>query len=93
MNINFEAHLYEQPVKCPYCHGIMEAAIEALGGHEKPKEGDLAICAFCQNVCQFDSELKLVFLDKNKLDEKMQTVVAITQEVSRQVNKKYINRN
>ena len=88
-----ETSVFEQPVKCPYCGGIMQAAVDAFQVRNKPIAGDLAICAFCQNLSVFNHDLLLEKANFDELDEKSQVLIRITQEVSKNINKKHTNRN
>lgn len=49
---------------CPHCGFKMDAAT-ALEGKVVPKPGDLAVCAGCAKLCQYDDDLALKFVTES----------------------------
>lgn len=44
---------------CPHCKEILDGFTDP-SGKNVPKPGDISICAYCAEVLEFDSEMKLI---------------------------------
>lgn len=47
---------------CPNCEKVLDEASDPTGLRPKPEPGDITICIYCAQVCEFDSELNLIKL-------------------------------
>lgn len=57
---------YLKKDKCPYCTFKVKSAINA--DNDIPKPGDISFCMMCCNPSQFNSKMKMVKIDLNKID-------------------------
>ncbi len=67
-----------EPCQCPTCETLLDATTAMnADANTRPAAGDVTLCAYCGELCEFDSETRMHKINIKELEPEVQDVIAI----------------